>query len=126
MEGEFNKPMEKVFIEHDIRSIREAEKEAFTLYAPIFKLYGDKFSWYAVKLVASIERQNASPYRAFVVCKIIDNTGHIVESKDHDMFMDFAWPLAFSANGYVSVYVDVNDDAVALLQACEEYFQHPF
>lgn len=118
--------MEKVFVENDIRSITKAENEAFALYAPIFKSYSDKFSRYAIRLYAGIERENTSPYRSFIVCKVIDNKGHIVESKDHDMFMDFAWPLAFSANGYVSVYVDIDDDADALLQTCEDYFQHPY
>lgn len=117
---------EMVFSEHDSEAILRAENEAFARYAPIFESYRDKFTRYAVRLTAGIEREDASPYRAFVVCRIIGNDGRVVESADHDIHMDFAWPLSSCCNGRVSVFADVDADAIELLQACEEYFQNPY
>lgn len=118
------KNAEMIFFEHDSEAILRAENEAFALYAPIFESYRDKFKRYAVRLTAGIEREAASLYRAFIVCKIIGNDGKVVESADHDIYMDFAWPLSSCCNGQVTVFADVDDDAIKLLQACEEYFQN--
>lgn len=129
--------MERAFHYNDVISLRNTEEATFALYQAALKPYAEKFAKYGASLSASIEREgenissNActkinSTYKAYIVCKWVDRNEKVIESLDHDMTMDFAWLLSACENDQVIVYADIDSDMIDILQACEEYFSHPY
>ena len=57
---------------------------------------------------------------------MLGRDGDVIESADHDMYMDFAWMLSISDRGSVVVCTDVDGEAVEMMQVCEAYFRDPY
>lgn len=65
-------------------------------------------------------------YAAFIVFKIKKQSGKIVESTDHDVYMDYSWIVSEYSNGIIHVYDDVNEEATTTLEDCIIYLQNPY
>lgn len=131
--------MEKTFDLAEVSLIIHAEEATLARYRRAISTYAKKFKRYGVSITVEIGWGMAthhnesdvrpkieSTYSAFIVCKIMDRDGHIVESNDHDMYMDFAWPLSRCVNNRVLVFLDIDEDLFDLMSTCEDYFHHPF
>ena len=129
--------MEKRFSPHSLASIDEAERLAYRLYKDALEPYAVKYASYGVSLKIAIEWKSRglqmktrpeidSTYEAIIVCRGFDSSGHIVESSDHDFYMDFAWFLSKYGGGEIVVFEDIDGEMHELLQTCDDYFAHPY
>lgn len=131
--------MEKIFDLDEVSLIIQAEESTLARYRTVISTYAEKFKPYKVSMVVEIgwgvgdhgSGLNTRPeiqtdYSAFIVCKIFNRDGHIVESDDHDIYMDFAWPLSAFVDNHISVYLDIDEDLFDMMESCENYFRHPY
>ena len=80
-------------------------------------------------------------YASFITLQIKEQSGEIVESTDHDMYMDFAWIVSeykvskykvskYKVSKYkgnvVHVFDNVDDDAVETLDDCINFLKNPY
>lgn len=65
-------------------------------------------------------------YASFIVLKIKEQDGKIVESTDHDVYLDFAWIVSEYTGNVVRVYANVDDDAVETLDDCINFLTNPY
>lgn len=73
------------------------------------------------------DRPVVSPgYRAFITLTVLDRQGNVIESEDHDMYMDFAWRISVYRGGMVEVEDEVDDDFEESLKSYLEFFRNPY
>lgn len=70
-------------------------------------------------------------YASFITLQIKEQSRKIVESTDHDMYMDFAWIVSeYKVSKYkgnvVHVFDNVDDDAVETLDDCINFLKNPY
>ena len=133
--GEDTLIMVEVFCWEDESSIARLENTVLNKYKSVLKTYEEKFyrygahlkiniSWGRLDDITNYRPPIRSNYCSFITCQIIDKHDNIIESDDHDTYMDFAWPLSIYHNGGVYVYTEIDDDLFELMDACEDYFEY--
>lgn len=65
-------------------------------------------------------------YASFIVLKIKEQSGEIVESTDHDVYLDFSWIVSEYTGNVVRVYDNVDDDVVSTLDDCINFLKNPY
>ena len=119
MDGEIRFPVEET------QAIQQAEETTLERYRAALREYAKAFARYGASTVLEIQREPNSS-RAWIACRVLGRDGEVIESADHDMYMDFAWMLSISDRGSVVVCTDVDGEAVEMMQVCEAYFRDPY
>ena len=132
--------MEKYFYSDQIDMIDAAEKDILFQYKKVLAIYAKKIRKYRATMNVFLGWKNSisnivynshrppitSGYMAFICCQILNPEGKIVESEDHDMYMDFAWMISVYENGLVFIEDKVDDDLSDQMRSIEEYFEDPY
>ena len=65
-------------------------------------------------------------YHSYVTCTVYNASGLIVESLDHDMYMDFAWGVSVCKNRIMYIDDSIDDDLFSAMESCLDYFNDPY
>ena len=116
-----------VFAEENFDEIRRYEEGILAKYKSALAPYERKFRKYGAEVrvyLSSGSYKNA--YMDFVSCEVCDSNGKIIESKDGDLTMDFAWPIALYKNVMVYIEDGVSDELQDDMECCADYFKNPY
>ena len=116
-----------VIAEDNVTRIQNVEAEILSKYVAALEPYKKEFSNYKAELRVYLSWGTfGNVYTDFVVCEVCDSDGKIIESKDEDLTMDFAWPIAIYRNGSVHFDDEVSDDLPEDMECCADYFKNPY
>ena len=123
----------------DVSRIVEIEERALDEYRRVLDQYAAMFRKFNAVLDVQLSWKNAKEdvlynerpaiidgYNSFVTCAVRGADGAIIESMDHDMYMDFAWFVSICEKGVVCIDDSVDDELFSLMECCMDYFLDPY
>lgn len=123
----------------DVSRIVEIEERVLDEYRRVLDAYAAIFREFNAVLDVQLSWKNAiedvlyderpaitDGYNSFVTCAVRGADGAIIESLDHDMYMDFAWYVSICEKDVVCIDDSVDDELFSFMECCMDYFHDPY
>mgnify|MGYP007084676590 CR=1 FL=1 len=123
----------------DTESVVACEEAILNKYVQAMAPHKKKFLRHSANLVMQLSWKNVvsgvccsdrsdfvQGYTGFIICGLYDQEGCIIQSKDHDLYLDFAWMISSYAEGMICIEDEVDKDFYDTMKICEDYFMNPY